>query len=458
MLEEEVTELEEGACEEETVEPGYEFDGAFQRKIVALMLRDPTFAIRTHGLIVPEYFESEADSALAAIALDYFERYKGVPDKSVFVHVLKKALDEKRIRSDVWEDVKLRAKEVLKESLADRDLIADEVANFAKNQAVERAILASAELVGRKDYEKIRKLWDVALMVGVNQDGGSYDYWAEIENRTTKRKDILAGHIVRDGITSGCPDLDKHLLPHFGWGRKELSVIMGAAKAGKSMSLGEFAKSASLAGLNVWYGSCEVSRDIISDRTDANVSDTIISTIGASPSKVAAAVSAIGAKAGKFIIDEFATGSLKASQIRKILEDWRRKGVTFDLIVVDYADIMCPERHNDNERENLRTIYVDLRAIAFDYNAAVLTATQTNREGAKSAIAKMTDVAEDFNKIRTADIVLSINSTEAERLAGEARIFFAAVRNGESGFVLRIKQDRSKMQFLKSVIAKESIS
>ena len=443
--------------EEEEVEPGYEFDGNFQRKIVAFMLRDTTFATRTDGLITPDYFESEADSVIAALALDHFKRYKSAPTLGVLPHVLKRARDTGTIRKDVWEDVKLRVKEVIRESLADRDLIIEEVAAFAKNRATERAIIDSALLVGKKDYDKIQKIWAAALLVGVNQDGGGYDYWDEIENRTQKRKDILAGLIVRDGITTGWPDLDKHLY-HLGWGRKELSLLMGGPKAGKSMGLGDFAKSASLAGFNVYLGSCEVSREIISERNDANVSDTLVSLVGSSPSKVEAAVKALSVGAGKFIIDEFATGSLKASQLRRILENWRNKGVTFDLIVVDYADIMAPEKRSDEERENLRGIYVDLRAIAFDYNAAVLTATQSNREGAKAAIIKMTDVAEDINKIRTADVVLSINSTEAERLKGEARIFFAAARNVEDGFVLRIKQDRSKMQFLKGVIGKESIA
>lgn len=446
------------AVEEEEVEPGYEFDGAFQRKIVSLMLRDTTFAIRTNGLITPDYFENETDAAIAAVALDHFTRYKSAPSKGVIAHVFKNALTNKLIRKDIWEDVRARLKEVLVESLSDRDLIIEEVATFAKDRAVENAILQSAMLAGKKDYEKIKKIWAGALQVGANQDGGAYNYWDEIENRTQKRKDILAGAVIRDGITSGCKELDDYLLPHHGWGRKELSVIMGAAKAGKSMSLGDFGKSASLAGLNVYYASAEVSTAIIAERTDANVSDILVNLVGSSPSRVEAAVLAMRANAGLFIIDEFATGTLKCSQLRRIIEGWAQKGVLFDLIVVDYADIMAPERYNQEERENSRQIYIDLRALGFDFNAAMLTATQSNREGAKSAVVKATDVAEDFNKIRTADIVLTINSTPAERLAGEARILFAAVRNAEDGFILRIKQDRSKMQFIKGVIGKETFS
>lgn len=64
-------------------------------------------------------------------------------------------------------------------------------------------------------------------------------------------------------------------------------------------------------------------------------------------------------------------------------------------------------------------------------------------------------MAEDFNKIRTADIVISINTTKEERLKGEARLYFVASRNQESGITLKIKQDIPKMQFISGFIGFE---
>jgi replicative DNA helicase len=85
----------------------------------------------------------------------------------------------------------------------------------------------------------------------------------------------------------------------------------------------------------------------------------------------------------------------------------------------------------------------------------VLTATQTNRDGAKAATAKATDVGDDWNKARTVDIMIGINATDAEKAAGEARLTWLLSRNTEDGFSLRIKQDRQKMQFLTKIIGKE---
>lgn len=444
---------EEEIHEAPSEEGGYEFDDAFQIKIAALTLRDLTFAQSTDGLIKPEFFERDADAAIVSVALDFFKTYKKVPDASTVPTLFKRAFEDKKIRKDLRDDVVLRLKEICKADLSDASFVADQVSNFAKHRAIEQAILDSVHALEKKDYAKIEKLIRSAMDTGTADDGGTYDYWAEIDHRTTERVDEAAGAIKPDGISTGIPDLDDYLY-HKGWGRKELAVMMGAAKAGKSMSLGEFAKNASLAGYNVLYATLEVSAKIMANRIDANLSDTAIRVLKDHPHAVKAKIEALGKKAGKFQLHEFPSGTLKVSGLRRLLERYKSRGVSFDLIVVDYADIMAAERFSGDLREDMRQIYIDLRAVAFAYNAAMLTATQTNREGAKSAVAKMTDVAEDFNKIRTADIVISINATEEEVKAGEARLYFAASRNSEAGVQLLVKQDRSKMKFLTKILAR----
>ena len=128
--------------------------------------------------------------------------------------------------------------------------------------------------------------------------------------------------------------------------------------------------------------------------------------------------------------------------------------INYDLLVVEYADIMRPEMNFSEKRDGLTSIYEDLRAIGQHYDLAVLTATQTNREGVKAKVADMTHVAEDLGKIRTADIVISINCTDEEKMLNEARLFFAASRTGEMDITLKIKRDISKGKFITKVLAK----
>lgn len=433
----------------------FSFDGDFQTKIAALMLRDQLFAQKTDGLISAAYFEREVDQILSNLALEHFKTYKTSPAKASLGTMLKDAFASKRIRKDMLEEVRGRVKELYDTDLSDAEFVSDQVAHFAREKAMEQAIIASVDAMGKRDYAKIEKMVRSALDVGVNDSETAYDYFGEIEGRTKNRLEIAAGITRPAGISTGFPDLDQYLY-HKGWGRKELAILMAAAKGGKSLAMGDFAKNASMLGHNVIYVTLEVSARIIADRIDANIAETAMRVLNDTPHAVKAKIEAAEKKAGKFVIHEYPTGTLKVSGLRRLLERYRGKGTLFDLIVVDYGDILAPEHYNSSEiRENLRQIFVDLRAVAFDYNAAVLTATQTNREGAKASTAKMTDVAEDFSKIRTADIVISINATEEEVKSGECRLFFAAHRNGESGFTLRIAQNRASMKFISKVLGKE---
>lgn len=438
---------------EGTEQVPFEFDLSFQRKIAAMALRNNNFLVQTEGLVKPEYFVEQVDGVIVKMVLDHFKTFKQTPGKTSIPTMIKDAITKKVIRKDMIEDVKKRVVELYKTDLSDAKFVMAKVAEFARHRAVEEAVLKSAELLDKGDYEKIGQIMKAAMDVGLNDDAIVYSYWDEIANRTDHRAAIKAGLIKPDGIETGFKELDD-VLYHKGWGRKELSLIMAPAKGGKSMALADFAKNASLANYNVIYFTLEVSAAITADRIDANLSDTMVKELKDTPNSVKVKIETASAKAGLLEILEFPSGTLKPSDIRRMMERYRDRGINFDLIVVDYADIMAPERRTDDQIANFRSIYLDLRAIAQKYNAALLTATQTNREGAKRDTATMTDVAEDFNKIRTADLVITINASPDEVKAGEARLFFAAMRNSESGFTLQIKQDRSRMKFLTKVIGR----
>ena len=216
-----------------------------------------------------------------------------------------------------------------------------------------------------------------------------------------------------------------------------------------------FAKAASQAKFNVLYVTLEVSARIISDRLDAAISDTMMKELDRHIKDIEAKVSAMEAKSGRLVIHEYPSGTFTPKQLRALLDRYESKGQAFDLVVVDYGDIMAPNFRANDTIENSKSIFIDLRAIAQEKNVAMLTATQTNREGYKATVAKAEHVGDDFNKIRTADLVISINITDEERSRGEARLYFAASRNQESGFTLFIKQDVSRMKFIESILRRE---
>lgn len=432
----------------------YEFDEAFQERIAGMFLSETSFASRVHDLVKPEYFTNNATKTVMRVAQDHFSVYKTAPEMTLMGTLIKDAFLAKRIRKDEIPEIRDLLRRVKNLPATNLDYIVDKVSKFARHQAIEQAIMESVGLLEKGDFDKISDRIKQAVSVGESQVFERYDYFKEIESRTKKREDILAGKIVRNGITTGYSGMDAYLY-HAGWGRKELSCIMGPAKSGKSLSLGDFCKNASLAGYNVLYVSCEVAKEIIAERIDAALSSTIMNELHKKPADVRAEIIKAEKGAGHFEFQDRPSGTMKPSHLRTMLEKFAKEGIIFDLVAVDYADIMAPEFRTDDLREALRTIYIDLRAIASEFNIALLTATQTNRDGAKSITSKATDVGDDWNKARTVDILIGINVTDEEKRAGEARLYWALSRNTQDGFTLRIKQDRQRMQFLTKIIGKE---
>jgi replicative DNA helicase len=434
----------------EEFEP-FEFDEDFQRKIAAHVLADYSFMRSVGHLIKPEYFEQVGEAAIVNMAKKYWDKYAAVPPKSTHGLLLKAELDSGAIRGDAKSEAVAAIKRLWQEDLGGSKHVAEQVAEFCRHQAMSQAILKSVDYLGAKKFEKIELAVKEAIGIGISEDGDEYDYFERINERTETRLDKAAGKLPPQGITTGHQKMDD-VLYHRGWGKRELSVLMGGAKTGKTTAMIGFAKSASLAGKNVLYVTLEVSAAIISDRLDASMSDNMMKELGKNIHDIDSKIRDIHKRAGCLKIHEYPPGSFTPSQLERLIEKYEAKGIIFELVVVDYADIMAPDHRINDPIENSKQTYIGLRAVAFNKNVAVLSATQTNRDGFKATVAKADHIADDFNKVRIVDLLISINITEEERANGQARLFFAASRNQESGFTIFVKSDISRMIFIKSIL------
>lgn len=435
--------------------PRYDFDDEFQSKVAALCLRDVPFNIRTEGLVEPGYFNNEAEAHLVSLATSYWDRYKAVPSDVVMVRLLKGAIAKKIIRDDQKDDVIDAFKRLREEDLSDRDYVIDEVAAFAKHQAIIAAMEKSLPAMESHEFDMVEKYMSAAFQVAANDGSIGHDVRDDIEARTERRKDIAVGKI-EPGITTGFAELDDAL--GGGAKRKEMLVILGPAKAGKSFGLMNLGVNAQLDGKNVLYITLENSVEVTMDRVDAYLSGFKTNDLLKHIIDVDTAVRAKLAKAGVMKVHEYPTGAFAPRDLRRLIEHYKAKGLIFDEVVVDYWDIMAPDmRYKDDAIRESASIGMGLRAIAKDENLAMITAIQSNRDGMKASLAKAEHAAEDFNKVRLADAMFSINATEEERENGEARLFMAAVRNMAGGYILNVNQDLSTATFISKVIGRGSI-
>ena len=430
----------------------YEFDEDFQIKVAALALRDPDFNARTEGLIEPGYFVNETVARLVDLHLRHWEKYKSCPSVVTLTKLIKDAIAAKVIRASDAPEIVETVKTLMKADISDRDYVVDEVASFARHQAIIKAMTDSVDHLEKRDFDAIEKKMSEALQIGALEEGERTSVWADIDARTLQRKAVASGS-VKTGITTGIKKLDE-ALDHAGWGRRELASLMGAAKSGKSFALMNFAVEACRAGHPTLHISLENSLGVTTKRIDAYVSKIETNKMGIHIHHVDAAVKAFAATAAPYHLHQFPASTFRPKDLRRLMERYRAKGVLFDFVVVDYADIMAPDvRTRDNPIQDSKNVYQGLREIAQIENVAMLTATQTNREGAKATVATAVHVAEDYNRVRICDLVISINRDDDDRANGTARLFFAAGRNQEDGYTMTIKQNLSTATFCERVLA-----
>jgi len=433
-----------------------QFDDAFQEQLAAHYLRDDIFVQAVGSLVLPDYFDNETLAALVAIQQMYLNRYNACPTLRTYIQVMQRAVAAKRVKIADMNEAKRLLGVIHKDPLKDRQFVIDTIAEFARKQALANGVMVLVDALDTDDTDKINKALitvEEAKMVGAADVAQGMDFLSTRQERANFRALRSAGTFTNGGITTGSMELDAKLTPHRGWGRKELTILMAPPKGGKTAAMIHFARAAVEAGKNVFYASCEVSEDIIGDRLDANISGVPLKELEIRAPEVDKEVASWEAKPGigKFIVQAFPIRTLRVSELTRILKRYQAQGINFDMIVVDYLGILKPEQRYEEKRFGLADIGQDLRAMATVFNAAVLTAYQTNREGTKKAgrnVADGTDAADDYEVVRTADALITLNADEDMKQRGEIVLYFSEMRNAESGIRFRYGCDFTTMRFI----------
>ena len=157
------------------------------------------------------------------------------------------------------------------------------------------------------------------------------------------------------------------------------------------------------------------------------------------------------------LIKSFVSNRFSTMDLENYIETVQTKYLFHpDIVILDYADIMKHDVPQD-PRISQRRIFTELKAIATVTDTAIVTATQSNREGLTNNKVKAENVAESYGKVAELDILVSINRNEAEKRKRIARLYAVACRHVEDGIGVVINQNLPSGQFaINSEILNES--
>ena len=298
-----------------------------------------------------------------------------------------------------------------------------EFEGFTKRQELERAILKSADLLEKGEYEPVEKIIKDAVQISLTKDMGT-NYFEDPRARLMALKDN------NGQISTGWPAMDRKLFG--GMNKGELNIFAGGSGSGKSLFMQNLAVNWVTQGLNGVYLSLELSEGLSAMRIDSMLTNVSTKEVFKDLDTVEMKVKMVGKKAGNLQI-KYMPAQSNVNDVRAYLKELQIKnGWRVDFLLIDYLDLLMPVSAKVSPSDLfVKDKYVseELRNLAKELNCVFVTASQLNRGAVDEIEFDHSHISGGLSKINTADNVFGIFTSRAMRERGRYQIQLMKTRS-----------------------------
>jgi len=298
-----------------------------------------------------------------------------------------------------------------------------EFEKFTKRQELERAILKSADLLEKGEYDPVEKLIKDAVQISLQRDMGT-DYFADPRARLMQLKSNNGQN------STGWPCMDQKL--YGGFNRGELQIFAGGSGSGKSLFMQNLAVNWTHMGLNGVYVTLELSEGLCSMRIDSMMTETSSREIFKSIDEIEMKVKMIAKKSGKLRI-KYMPAQSTVNDLRAYCKELEiQTGTKIDFLCVDYLDLLMPVSAKVSPSDLfVKDKYVseELRNLAKELNVLFVTASQLNRSAVEEIEFDHSHISGGISKINTADNVFGIFTSRSMRERGQYQLQLMKTRS-----------------------------
>ena len=412
-----------------------EFGHTFQIKSIASLMKNQTFLEQIHDILDEKHYDSDALKWLVKECKKYYDEYR----KCITLDVFK--VKTKEVENDILKvAIVENLKEVFKHiESPDLEFVQDKALDFFKNQTLKNAILESVEIMESKgDYDIIKRLVDDALNAGTERNIG-HEYIEHIEDRysETARETVSTGWDTIDELTQG------------GLGGGELGVIVAPAGVGKTWVLAAIGANAMKKGKHIVHYSLELNESYVGLRYDSIFTGIANQNLKFHKEDVQSEMDKLK---GDLVIKYYPTKPASVNTLSAHLKRITTLGTQVDMVVVDYADILKDTGTAREVRHALGNIYEDLRGLAGEFQIPIWTASQANRSALDEDVIEATKVSESYQKIMTADFVMSLSRKVEDKIGNTGRFHVIKNRFGPDGitYPAKVNTNTGKMEIYES--------
>ena len=402
---------------------------AFQEQLCMVILDDRPFADQIEEVLSVEFLELKYLRLFVDQIFGYRKKYGVHPSRQIMATILRSGVDN--FNQLTQQQVREYYARVMSTTLENSEYIKDTSLDFCRKQNLKSAMIKSIKLLQASSFDEVAKVINDSLKLGADNNDG-YDWKKDFEERFKPkfRNPIPTGWSLIDGIIHG------------GLGQKELGVVIAPTGVGKSMALVHLGSQAIREGKTVVHYTLELQDTVIGGRYDSCITKIPLQSLSSFKEKI---YEEIQDMEGRLIIKEYPTKSASTQTLKNHLEKLKMKDINVDMIIVDYADLLKPVTAQREKRNELESIYEELRGLAQEYRCPVWTASQTNRSGLSAEVVTMESISEAFNKCFVADFIFSLSRTPEDKLGNTGRMYIAKNRNGPDGIVYPLFMDTSNV-------------
>ncbi len=382
-----------------------EYSTDLQRLFLEMVVQNPETYVRIQNIYNPDNFDRSLKAA-AKFIKEHATEYSAMPKAE---QILAVTGTELKPIPDLGEN--------------HYDWFMAEFEKFTKRQELERAILQSADLIEKGDFDPVEKLIKDAVQISLTRDLGT-DYFADPRGRLMKIKNS------NGQVTTGWPTLDRRLFG--GMNRGELNIFAGGSGSGKSLFMQNISINWITQGLNGVYLTLELSEELCAMRMDSMVANVSTKEIFKDIDTLEMKVRMAGKKSGSLRI-KYMPAQSNINQIRAYLKELEvQTGKPADFIMVDYLDLLMPVSAKVSPNDLfIKDKYVseELRNLAKEFNLLMITASQLNRSAVEEIEFDHSHISGGISKINTADNVFGIFTSRAMRERGRYQIQLMKTRS-----------------------------
>lgn len=402
------------------------FSNETQKVYLEFFLIDPDMFALCRNILKPDYFDDTLRPA-ARFIIEYADQYSKLP-----------LLEQVKAKTNI-------SLEKLPEEIKEHSgWFIQDIEKFCRAKALEKAVFSGPELIKQNRGGELETLIKDAMAISLITDLGSSYFDIDAYERLVRMRD-------KSGLyTTGWKSLDEKL--YGGFSRSSLNIFCGGPGSGKSLFLQNLALNWSLMGLNVCYFSLELPEDFVAFRFDAMLSGKTTREVMHDIPQVSKIILDEKSKnVGDLIIKKFPESGTTVNSLRAFIKEYEIKTKKkFDVIIVDYLDLM----HPSSAKIDMNSLFVkdkftseELRALMFEFNVYGVSASQINRDGFNLQEYNQSHIAGGVSKLNTADNVLAIYAPDALKNNNEVELQFLKCRTSSAvGQRLRLQYDNDCMR------------